>query len=795
MDVHVVHGVVALQIAVEARGIEGGVRSQFLHHAGDILQRARKRHGHHDGILEAVQAEALIQLKIVHARREEGFNPHRRFERIAAAGLRQGIHLLKQHRRQLHVAVAGRLRVHHALRTAPLEHERPEALILARADVGGVFDVQRVGPYGRHQGRVRADQGDAVHRGQVSAGFARPAEGRVAVAVGNQAAHAHIARARDLHPDGGRSLGAVRAIVAVRTADSGVDEVDVLHGDAHQRDLPVGAICDRHLGDEPLVVYRVAAAGVRTQRQRAGQRIGQRRDGDDRAVIADHRHVFVRQAHLTDAAIGNVDRHADRRVADVEARAGIDAHGTADGQRTTVVRVAAGDTGPAGMRVLLDGAAKLDRIDPDVSAVDVHTRPDGRRGRAGAVLAVVLALLVQPGLRIRFADALSKGIRVVVDVGRTVRRRRIRRNPHGIISLDHGVGHVHGVGQRRQRAAARLHIDAQTAAAGVGFHVEVQLAEVAVNVHVPGDDLGLARAGLADVHPGRQLQRAQRTRIRLVADARVVNLGVAVHIVRGGVGGDRHVSERVPEPRAAPDVDTRIRVHVRIGARIADRHEGGVVHARLGVDVIAAAADRLHDEAAKVRLEARAGADGDIDRAVERIVGRHIAVSDEAALGGASGKRMHPRVGERLHPDAAGGEQRGCANAGLRRRIHRVLAIGRLDADRHGDAGIMRLGLRAGVILGEDVDIARRNDLTGRSDARVRVVIAVRRQRGAANHGDRDAAVLPDDGLRIAGVVGIQLHVSGRADRRAAVHVHLRILRIAGAVADVSLRMGAGRAH
>ena len=807
VNVHVIHDAVALQIAVEARGIEGCVCGQFLHHAGEIRQRSRQRHRHHDGVLQAVQPDALVKQQIVHTFREQGFHPHRRRKRLAAAGFRQGIDQLELHRRQLHAAVAGRLRVHHALHAILLEHEHPEAdaLVLVDgvdgADAGGVHDVQRAGPYGRRLGRLCVDQDDAVHRSQVSAGFARPAEGRVAIAVGNQAAHIHIARSPVFHTDGGRGHGAVLdfVLVGIRTVHLGVDEVDVLNGDSLDGELPVGAVDDRHLGDEPLVVHRVAGERMLAKRQRAGQRIGQSPDDNLRCACAEQRHVFLRQADLTDAAaIGNIDHHAGRRIADVEARAGGNGHGTAAGQRTTAVRVAAGNTGPAGMGVLLDGSAEHNRVDPDSGAIDVHACSDGRRGGAGAVLVVVLAALVQPGLRIRLADALSKGVRIIVDVGRAVRRRRIRQNRHIVIALDRRVGDGHGIDQGCQRAAARLHVDAQAAAAGVGFHVEVQAAETALNIHVPSDDLGLARAGPADVHRGRQRERTKRPRVRLVADAGVVDPGVAVHIVRRGVGDDRHVSEGVLQQRASCDIHARIGVHIRIGACVADRHEGGVVHARLGVHIIAASADRLHVQAAKVGLEARAAADGDLDRAIQRIVGLHIAVRDESALGGAPCERVHRCVGERLHPDAAAGEQRSRANASLRRRVHLIAAIRRLDADRHSDAGVMRLGFRAGVILGQDVNIARRDDLTGFFDARVRVVVAVRRQRGALDFTNREAAALLDDGLRIARVVGIQLHIACRTDRRAASHVDLRILagrRGIAVIPDTGLGIGAGCVH
>ena len=107
----------------------------------------------------------------------------------------------------------------------------------------------------------------------------------------------------------------------------------------------------------------------------------------------------------------------------------------------------------------------------------------------------------------------------------------------------------------------------------------------------------------------------------------------------------------------------------------------------------------------------------------------------------------------------------------------------------------MRLGFRAGVILGEDVDIARRDDLIRVLHARVGVVIAVRRQRRALDFANREAAALLDDGLRIARVVGVDLHVSGRTDRRAAIHISLRILTGRSAVADIGLRVGAGRFH
>ena len=657
MDEYVVHRVVGLQIAVETRGVEGRVRDQLLHRAGDVLQRARKRHGHHDRILEAVQANALLKQQIVDVLRKQGFHAHRRLKRLAAAGLRQGFNLLKQHRRQPHVAVTGRLRVHHALRVPILEHERPEAILLVRADVGSVFDAQRVGPYGRRLGRLRIDQGNAVHRGQVSAGFARPAEGRVAAPVGDQAAHMHIARPPGFHTDGRRGIHAVRALVAVCAADLGVDEVDVLHGDAHQGHHSVRAIGDRHLRDEPLIVDRVAAAGVLAERQRAGQRIGKRLDGDVRTIHADQRQVLVRQAHLTNAAIRDVNRHAGGRVADVEARTGGDAHGAAGIHRTKAFCIAGSDAGSAGMGVLVDRAAKLDRIDLHIGAIDVNARSDGHRRHAGAVLACFVAVFVQPCLRICIADALRISIRIVVDVCRTIRRRRVGHNPHGVVSLDRRVGNFHGVGKGRQRTAVRIHIDAQAASAGIGFHVEVQAAEIAVDVHVPADDLGLARAGLTDVHRGGQRERAQRPRVRLVAHAGVVDLGVAVHIVRRGVGNDRHVSEDVLQQRALFDIHARIRVHIRISARIADRDEGGVVHARLGVHVIIVSADGLHVEAAKVGFKACAAADGDLDRTRERIVGLHLAVCDESALGGAPCECVHPGVGERLHLDAAGREQ------------------------------------------------------------------------------------------------------------------------------------------
>ena len=106
----------------------------------------------------------------------------------------------------------------------------------------------------------------------------------------------------------------------------------------------------------------------------------------------------------------------------------------------------------------------------------------------------------------------------------------------------------------------------------------------------------------------------------------------------------------------------------------------------------------------------------------------------------------------------------------------------------------MRLGPGAGVILGEDLDIPCRPDLTGALDARVRVVIAVRRQGGIGHAAHREAAALLDDGLRISRIVGIELHVSGCKDRSAAAYIHLRILSASGAVADIGDRMGAGAA-
>ena len=644
MDVQAVHRAIAPEIVIETRRIKGGVREHFLHHTGDILQRARKRHGHHNGILQAVQANALAEQQVVDLPCKQGFDPHRRLKRLAAAVRRQGIDLLKQHRRQKHIAVPGRLRVHHALRTVKLEHECPEAMLRILTDAPGVLDAQRVRPHGRSLGARRADHGDVVRRRQLSAGFARPAERRVAVPVGNQTAHVHIARAPCFHTDGGRGHAAVCAVIAVRAADLGVDEVDVLHGDAHQRKLPVGAVGDRHLGNEPLIVDRVAAAGVLTERKRAGQRIGKRHDGDLQSVIEDQHHVFLRQAHLTDAAARNINSDTDRRVADVEARAGMNAHGGGGIKRAVAVRAAGSDAGSAGVRVLVDCAAKPDRVELHVRAVDVNARADDRPGGAGAVCAAVAALFVQPGLRIRATDALRERIGVVVDIRSAIRRRRIRLNPHVIIALDRRVGDVHGIGEGCQRTAARLDVDAQAASTGIGLHVEVQLAEVAVDVHVPADDFSLARAALSDVHRGRQLERAQCARVRLVAHARVVHPGIAVHVVGGRVGDHRHVAEGVLQQRAPGDAHARIRAHVGIGPCIADRHKGGVIHARFGVHIVAFAADRLHIEAAKVCFEACAAADVDLDRAVQRIVGLHLAIRDEATLRGAPRKRVHPRV-------------------------------------------------------------------------------------------------------------------------------------------------------
>ena len=257
------------------------------------------------------------------------------------------------------------------------EHEGREALIRAFADVGGVDDFQRVRPYRRNQRAVRGDKRQIVHRGQLAALFARPGKAHQAAAVGNDAAHMHAARAAGFHEDFRRLVNAVTYSVAVGAAHRGLDKVGVFNRQAHDGDVGIRAVGDAHFGNEALVVNGVAAARVRAKAERARQRVGNRADNEAIVRLDNQAAVLIGQAGMAHATVGDVDGNAGGGVANMEARARVDRHGTVFGQRTAAYVAAGGDACPLGVRVLPHAAGEGIGVNVDVGAVNIRIGADG----------------------------------------------------------------------------------------------------------------------------------------------------------------------------------------------------------------------------------------------------------------------------------------------------------------------------------------------------------------------------------------------------------------------------------
>ena len=755
VDVGVLGDDVAVLIAFQRLGVDDGVARQALEDAADVFQRARQRDGDRLRAGELVEADARGEFQIVVALGQHGLDARVGGEGGGVARIGQRLNFLKQHRGDAHVARAGGLGVDGALFPIVYEEEGGEAVVGVHADAGGVNDLQFVRPDRGDERAGGADEGQIVHGGELAALLARPGKAHQAAAVGNDAADVDIACAAGLDKHLGRLIEAVAHGVVDAAAHGGLHEVGVLHRDAFQRDAGVRAVGDAHFGDEALVVDGVAADRVFAQIQRAGNGVG---DGGD-AVFAVHRAdeaaVFLGQAGVAHAALGNVDGDARRRVADVEAHAGADRHGAAVLDRAVIAAIAAGNAGDLGVRVVAHAAGEGLGVDVDVGAVDV-----------GAIADVDVACGTDRAAYPcgGFANALREGVGIVEDVLRRVVRAAIGEDDHIVIGAQGGVCDVDGVGELGVGLAGGVHVHAEAAAAGVALHVEGDVAEVAADVDELGQQVRRARAGLTDVDLRSQRQVAEGLGVRLVAEAGVVDVRVGVYVFHRSVGVDADVAEAVFEVRPALHLDRGAGGNVRMRIRLADGDEGGVVHARFGVDRIAAARVSADEYFAEVRLDVRPGEDVHGHVALKRVVGVHVAVGNETAPLRGVGARVHPGVGIGEDAHIVRGEE-ARVDGGVGVGMDGVLAVRSGDADRHGDALIPRVGLGARVVLRLHGDVGGGN-VAFIGDAGVGVVIAFGRQGGGIDAAEGETAALGDDGLCVAGVVGVEFHIAGSDDDR-----------------------------
>ena len=237
-----------------------------------------------------------------------------------------------------------------------------------------------------------------------------------------------------------------------------------------------------------------------------------------------------------------------------------------------------------------------------------------------------------------------------------------------------------------------------------------------------------------------------------------------MYVFHRSVGVDADVAEAVFEVRPALHLDRGAGGNVRMRIRLADGDEGGVVHARFGVDRIAAARVGADEYFAEVRLDVRPGEDVHGHVALKRVVGVHVAVGNETAPLRGVGARVHPGVGIGEDAHIVRGEE-ARVDGGVDVAVDGVHALRGGDADRHGDALIPRVGLGARVVLRLHGDVGGGN-VAFIGDAGVGVVIAFGRQGGGIDAADGETAALGDDGLCVAGVVGVEFHIAGSDDDR-----------------------------
>ena len=754
VDVGVLGDDVVVLIALQFLRVDGGVARQALEHAADIFQRARQRDGNDLRAFEVVEADALGEFQFVVAHGQHGFHARVGREGGGVARFGQDADHLEQHRRDAHVACAGGLRVDGALCAVMHEHEGGEAFVGVLADVCGVDDLQFVRPNRGDKRAAGADERQVVRRGQVAALFARPGEAHQAATVGDDAFDVYIALAAGLDENLRRLIEAVAHGVVHAAAHRGLHEVGVFDRQPFEDDAGVGAVGDAHFGNEALVVNRVAAARVRAEIQRARQRVGDLRDDEFAVHLLDEAAIFIRQARVTHAAVGNVDGDARRRVADVEAHAGADRHGAASGDASGGPGVTAGDAGDLGVRILAHAAGEGLGVDIDIGTVDIGAIADA--DAAGGLA------LAEPRIGGGFADALCEGVGVVEDVLGRVIRTAIGKDDHIIVGAQGGVRDVDGVGELGDGLAGGIHVHAEAAAARVALHVEGEAAVVAADVDVLGQQVRRARAGLADVDLRNQRQPAEGLGVRLVAEAGVVDVRVSVHVVRRGVGVDVDRTKAVGKLRAALDVDLRAGGYARLRLGVADGDEGGVVHLRPGVNVVAFARLGADEHIAKVRLDIRAGKNVHGHVAFEGIVGVHIAVGGEAALLRGVGLREHPGVGIGQNGHVVYAEELG-VDRGVDVAVDGVLAARRGNADRDGNAPVpgVRTGLR--VILRLHAYVGG-GDVAVSGDSSVGVVVALRRQGRIVDLAEGSRPALADDGLCVTVVVGEQIHIAAGDD-------------------------------
>ena len=612
--------------------------------------------------------------------------------------------------------------------------------------------------------------------------LAHPFDGHRTLLSGNRAVDLHIAVLEV--GDADLQLFAVdialqRVISADRclpaaciAADGRIGIIAILKRNTVEDEVLIRAVDDAKLSEISLIIDRVAAQIVSVHRQLSGQSIAQVLDCD-RGIIGDVlADFFLRDAHSTYACtVGDIDDDTARSVADMEVCVGRNIGRSTGGERNRFVVVRRSDAGALSMRPGLVFSFVLHRVNQHVGADQICAGLDRNVCRCAA-------------LDIRFsvciADASGSGIRFSPEVAvASVARIAVRHNLQRVITDDQCIVCPHISIQIRGNMGSGVNVDAQSLAVGMRSAVDTQLADFRQNTDIPAGNLCRSAAFLSDIHRGIQIDRLIAVSNRMVADGRVVDVGIRFKTDRAGIRKDLQRAEGVGHLRAALNVHSRIGGHIGRSRCLAQCNESRVVRFGSRRDAVAFARICRNSQVSEISFKLCAAADHNLDVARQVVFRLDCAAVDETALGIRQSLCRHDCVGMRLKLQVVRRIQLGIAiDLDLIVRIDGVAAkhVVGIQAKRNAAAGDVRRC--TGHILGLDRN-ALGMDLRSAANRSFCGVLAVRGNLGIADVSDRVAGFFVQHRLGVAAVFGIDIH--------AAVFVAVRVCVQFSICADRSL--------